>query len=222
MNRPLLITDCDEVLLHMVVPFRQWLDEAHDVHFSFEDREFTRALRRKECGSVLEKDEVWSLLRRFFETEMHRQSPIDGALATLHRLSAMADVVILTNISEDDHGRRVDQLRAVGVPFPVLWNQGGKGTAVRRLIGEYRPAAALFVDDLGAHHQSVARHAPEVWRLHMVGEPELAAFIDASPHAHARIDGWQAAEEWIRTCLDAGPAPFPADPAPADGAMPEA
>ena len=33
MTRPLIITDCDEVLLHMVVPFRQWLDEAHDVHF---------------------------------------------------------------------------------------------------------------------------------------------------------------------------------------------
>ena len=33
MSRPLLISDCDEVLLYMVVPFAQWLDEAHDVHF---------------------------------------------------------------------------------------------------------------------------------------------------------------------------------------------
>ena len=31
MKRPLLITDCDEVLLHMVAPFGQWLDEAHDI-----------------------------------------------------------------------------------------------------------------------------------------------------------------------------------------------
>ena len=33
MNRPLLISDCDEVLLHMVVPFRDWLDEVHNIHF---------------------------------------------------------------------------------------------------------------------------------------------------------------------------------------------
>ncbi|MGE4430000.1 MAG: HAD family hydrolase [Sphingobium sp.] len=221
MNRPLLITDCDEVLMHMVVPFRQWLDEAHDIHFSFEDREFTRALRRKECGTILEKDEVWTLLRNFFQTEMHRQSPIEGALPALERLSAMADIVVLTNISEEDHGRRTDQLRAVGLPFPVLWNQGGKGRAVRRLIEEYRPAAALFVDDLGAHHQSLTRHAPEVWRLHMVGERELAPFIDASPDAHARIDRWQEAEQWISAHLEAGPAPVPAA-APADKAQPDA
>ena len=29
MSRPLLISDCDEVLLHMVAHFADWLDEAH-------------------------------------------------------------------------------------------------------------------------------------------------------------------------------------------------
>ncbi|GLS99677.1 hypothetical protein GCM10007897_10590 [Sphingobium jiangsuense] len=213
MSRPLLITDCDEVLLHMVVPFRQWVDETHGVEFSFAHRDFTRALRYKETGLVLEAGEVWTLLRAFFETEMHRQYPIDGALPTLMELSALADVVILTNISEEDHERRIDQLRAVGVPFPIHWNQGGKGRPVRRLIDEYRPSATLFVDDLGAHHDSVSRHAPEVWRLHMVGEPELAGHIEPSPHAHARIDSWREAEQWIRARLLHGPAPFP----PGDG-----
>ena len=47
MSRPLIITDCDEVLLHMVVPFRQWLDETHDVHFDMHDRSFAEALRHK-------------------------------------------------------------------------------------------------------------------------------------------------------------------------------
>ena len=31
MSRPLLITDCDEVLLHMVAPFREWLAEGEGV-----------------------------------------------------------------------------------------------------------------------------------------------------------------------------------------------
>ena len=30
-GRPLLITDCDEVLLHMVSHFDAWLDEAHQI-----------------------------------------------------------------------------------------------------------------------------------------------------------------------------------------------
>ena len=214
-GRPLLITDCDEVLLHMVVPFRQWLDEAHDIEFDLAHRDFGQALRRKEGGLVLGTDEVWSLLRGFFQTEMHRQYPIEGALPTLMGLADIADIVVLTNISEDDHGRRVDQLRAVGVAFPIFWNQGGKGTPIRRLIDEYQPSAALFVDDLAAHHRSTAHFAPEVWRLHMVGEPEMAVHVEAAPHAHKRIDSWTAAEQWIRNCLTGDPAPRPAEKAQA-------
>jgi len=211
MSRPLLITDCDEVLLHMVVPFRQWLEEAHDVDFSFAHHDFAGALTRRGDGGTLETAEVWALLRGFFQTEMHRQHPIEGALPTLMGLADMADIVVLTNISEEDHGRRVDQLRAQGVPFPVHWNQGGKGSRVRRLIDEYQPSTVLFVDDLAPHHASVARHTPQVWRLHMVGEPEMARHVDPSPDAHARIDSWAEAEQWIRARLSGDPAPITAD-----------
>ena len=43
-DRPLLITDCDEVLLHMVAHFDAWLDEAHQIDFDFESGSF--------CGSM--------------------------------------------------------------------------------------------------------------------------------------------------------------------------
>ena len=46
MSRPLIITDCDEVLLHMVVPFRDWLDEVHEVHFDLTNHGFVDALRQ--------------------------------------------------------------------------------------------------------------------------------------------------------------------------------
>ncbi|MBU0866700.1 MAG: HAD family hydrolase, partial [Alphaproteobacteria bacterium] len=70
MNRPLIITDCDEVLLHMVVPFRDWLDETHNVHFDMHDRGFAEALRHKDSGQVVERELVWGLLVAFFDTEM--------------------------------------------------------------------------------------------------------------------------------------------------------
>lgn len=204
MSRPLLITDCDEVLLHMVVPFRDWLDEVHDVHFSLENHDFVNALRRKACGTVLEGGEVWAMLRAFFATEMHRQYPIEGALEVLESLSAIADIVVLTNIGEAEHEGRIAQLRLLGVEHPVFWNQGGKGAPVRRLIDAYAPSAVLFVDDLAQHHTSVAEHAPEAWRLHMVGEPLMAAHIPVAQAAHARINSWGAAEGWIRERLAQG------------------
>jgi hypothetical protein len=71
MRRPLLISDCDEVLLHMVVPFRDWLDEAHGIHFELTHGDWGEALRHKQDGTLVERGIVWTLLNGFFETEMH-------------------------------------------------------------------------------------------------------------------------------------------------------
>ena len=78
MSRPLIVSDCDEVLLHMVVPFREWLDENHGIRFDFSSS-FEEALRHKNGGGVVERMHVWQLLGEFFATEMHRQAPISGA-----------------------------------------------------------------------------------------------------------------------------------------------
>ena len=44
-SRPLLISDCDEVLLHMVAPFKDWLEASQGVSFNLEGHNFAEALR---------------------------------------------------------------------------------------------------------------------------------------------------------------------------------
>ncbi|QGP80330.1 HAD family hydrolase [Sphingobium sp. CAP-1] len=191
----------------MVVPFGQWLDETHAVHFDMRERGFAEALRHKDSGEPLERAHVWELLLGFFETEMHRQAPIAGAVEALHRLSAVADIEVLTNITERHQQARAEQLAAHGLHLPVHWNQGGKGRPLADIVAARAPGVALFIDDLAEHHHSVATHAPGVWRLHLVGEPEIAGQVPPAPYAHARIDDWAAAEQWIIQKLAQGPAP---------------
>ena len=197
MNRPLMITDCDEVLLHMVRHFGEWLDEAHGITFKPEGGVFATALTRQASGELVPEQEVWPLLDGFFMTEMARQTLVPGADTALDRIAAVADIVILTNLQDWCHAGRVAQLQALGIRHRVICNQGGKGVAVARLIGEIRPRAAVFVDDLPIHHASVAEHAPEVHRLHMVAEPAIADTIPPAPDAHARIDDWDRATDWV-------------------------
>jgi hypothetical protein len=204
MSRPLLISDCDEVLLHMVSHFGAWLDEAHDVHFELAENNWGAALTRRADGSVLAPDQVWPLLDGFFATEMHRQTLVPHAAEALRRLGAQADIVILTNLKDQCHGDRVAQLEAVGIAHRVVCNQGGKGKPVHALIEEYAPSVAVFVDDLAIHHESVAEHAPGVWRLQLIAEPTVAALQPKAAYAHARIDDWAPAADWIAARFDAG------------------
>ena len=200
MSRPLLITDCDEVLLHMIAHFAEWLDERHGYEFPMHEPGFV--IRERDTGKPIAQELAWPLLNAFFDTEMHRQNIVPGAVEALQHISEFADVIILTNLGDEYQASRVQQLARFDIRHEVLCNQGGKGPPVRELIERMRPNATVFVDDLAPHHESVAQHAPEVWRLHMIAEPRVAAHTPPASHAHARIDSWEQAVPWIRDRLE--------------------
>ena len=203
MNRPLLITDCDEVLLHMVSHFDAWLDEAHGIDFAFESGSFGDAMTEKATGAAVPTERVWPLLHDFFRNEMHRQTVVPGAIDALGRIGEVADIVVLTNLGDEAHPWRVDQLAKHGIAHEVVTNSGGKGVPARAIIERYRATRTAFVDDLPVHHASVAKHAPEVFRLHMVAEPRLAPAVPTADKAHIRIDDWPTASDWIMEKLTA-------------------
>jgi hypothetical protein len=196
MSRPLLISDCDDVLLHFAPHFAEWVAEAHGFSFSLDVPSFAGALRDAR-GEEVSRERAWELLDAFFDREMHRQQLVAGALDALRTIGAAADIVILTNIGDQYRANRIAQLERFDIRHRVLCNQGGKGRPVVELIGEMRPSATVFVDDLPVHHESVAKHAPGVWRLHMISEPRIAMITPPAPHAHARIDAWTEALPWI-------------------------
>jgi hypothetical protein len=196
--RPLLITDCDEVLLHMVSHFGDWVRDVKGHDFSPEGGDFSNALTYRDSGLALAREDVWPLLDGFFETEMHRQTLVPGAREALAALSEQADIVVLTNLTDRFNEARAVQLEGHGIAHRVVTNQGGKGNPVARLVAEFLPSVAVFIDDLAHHHSSVARHAPEVWRLHMIAEPFIAARTPPAVDAHARIDDWEGALTWIQ------------------------
>lgn len=200
MSRPLVISDCDEVLLHMVAHFKDWLEESQGVNFNLVGNNFATAMRWQDSGEALGERDIWRMLGGFFDTEMDRQLPIDGAIAGINRLAEDADVVILTNLTDERQEHRKEQLAKFGVHAQVFTNQGPKGPALKSIVEEFSPSKAIFIDDLAQHHQSVSETVPGVSRLHLCGEPMIAPHINCAHeagHAHARIDKWAEALPWL-------------------------
>ena len=207
MSRPLLITDCDEVLLHMVSHFRDWLADAHGIDFAIEHEDWGEALIRRDTGERVPTSEVWPFVDGFFDTEMARQTPVPGVIEALERIGQHADIVVLTNLPDHRREPRLEQLASHGIRHEVYCNQGGKGAALAAILAEHQPGVAVFVDDLSSQHGSVAKHAPHVWRLHMVAEPLVAQHRPQAAAAHARIDDWARAADWVLDRFAEGPAP---------------
>lgn len=205
MSRPLVISDCDEVLLRMVAHFRDWLGEDHGIDFDLSSGDFSRALTWRESGDYVEQRDIWKYLNLFFDHEMDRQDPIEGAVEAIGTLGESADVVILTNLLDERRENRAAQLRRHGIEAQVYTNQGPKGPALARILDEHRPSRAVFIDDLAQHHGSAREVVPHVTRLHLCGEPAIAPHItcgEKTGSAHARIDNWAEALPWILRQLE--------------------
>lgn len=202
--KPLLITDCDEVLLHMVRHFGVWLDAAHDIDFTPNGGDFATSMRRRADQALVGREQMWALLDGFFPGEMDRQTLVPHAREALAALAQHADIVVLTNLGDHCREHRIAQLATHGIAHRVECNQGPKGPPVARLVAEMGAPVAVFVDDLAVHHESVAKQAPYVHRLHMIAEPSLAPDVPPAPHAHARIDDWLEARDWIAARFAAG------------------
>ncbi|VVT04867.1 HAD family hydrolase [Erythrobacter sp. EC-HK427] len=204
MSRPLLVTDCDEVLLHMVRHFSAWLDEEHAIDFSLNGNPFAESMRVRATGETVPEEKMWEYLGGFFDTQMDTQEPIAGALEAVAKIGEDADVVVLTNLTDERNAARVQQLRKHGLTAPVFTNQGPKGAALKRIVEEHGATRAVFIDDIAGHHKSALEKVPFVHRLHLCGEPAVAPHIPCAHEAgdaHARIDRWDEALPWILETL---------------------
>jgi hypothetical protein len=197
--KPLLILDCDEVILEFAGPFARWLRDARDVELRFDSFALAGNMRHLADGRLVDMAEFPALLDGFFAEGQHLQAPAEDAVGALTRLSGHMDLVVLTNIPAAWRDIRLQHLKALGLDVPVHANDGPKGRMVKELAGDRR---AVFVDDLPPHHDSAAKHAPDVGRLHMVADATLRPLIPAAPAAHARIDRWAEAEPWIMNWME--------------------
>ena len=135
---------------------------------------------------------------------MPRQTAIAGSVEAVAELQRHADVVVLTNLQDRYRAARTAQLLEHGIGTRVVTNQGPKGAALRRIVEEFAPTRAVFIDDLAHHHASAAEALPDISRLHFCGEPAIAPHVPCAleaGHAHARIDSWSEALPWLLETL---------------------
>lgn len=202
MSRPLIISDCDGVLLEFVDPFVAYLRDEHELTLKLDSFALTGNVRRPD-GTAIAPQEFPALLDGFFTTHMPTQQPVAGAAAALASLAAHCDIVVLTNIADHHAVSRTTELARLGMPYRVIGNNGPKGLPIKALLDEYQPSAAVFLDDLPPHHSSAKKHAPAVRRVHMVAEAPLRQLIPAAIDADARIDDWPEALAHIQAFLGA-------------------
>lgn len=207
-ERPLLIVDVDEVLAFFLRGFDRFLRSR-----GYELRMESFALFSNLYAVGGSEPEPFAqgkqLFDAFFETDVDRLDVVPGAAEGLARLSAIAQIVVLTNAPVAAREGRGRWLKAHGMDYPLIINEGLKGPECARLSARTTGPAA-FVDDLLPNLMSVARDAPRVALFQSVADPVLRPLAPTDAEVCARHDDWATLEPALAAALTAksGPRAF--------------
>lgn len=201
-NRPLLICDADEVLVEFIKGLERFL-ERQGLVLDLQSFRIHGNVKYRDSKEPVADERVTRLIDEFFAADTDSLDPVPGAAAALTGLQDEAQVIILSNLPASAREARAANLARHGMHYPVIAGSGPKGNVILPLIQGMR-APVVFVDDLPPHHASVASVTPHVHRLHFVADERLAKLVPPSAHAHARIDQWPEAADWIRRVIRKG------------------
>ena len=193
-DRPLIISDADEVLLQFMRQFEIYLDR-NDMWIDLSSFRLQGNIKYKGSDEAVDMTNR-NIIDDFFAAETLNFSPVEGAAEALNALSKEAQIIILTNLPLAQKSERQINLSKHGMDYPVIVGSGLKGPAVKSL-GEKINAPLFFLDDIPHNISSVAEYVPTSGRIHMIADPRLSKLIGAAEGASARIDQWQEAEAWI-------------------------
>lgn len=195
----MIVCDVDEVVLHFVRPL-----EAHFARhgYGFKDEIFklTGNIRSLDGGPDAPDETVFAMIHSYFEVEAHMQSPVDGAVSALNRLSQHADILFLTNMPSEYRDARITCLAGHDLHFPVVTNTGAKGPALAHIQGK-TTAPIWFLDDSPVNLHSVAETVPKVNLVHFVADPAFLKLADHVPSAHLRTQCWDETHALIESFL---------------------
>lgn len=198
-ERPLLVLDVDDVLLHFVGPLIRYL-EAQGARLNLATfRLFGNVFDIKTWASI-DNAGVEALLHGFFAAQSDWQMPVDGALKAVSEISSHAEVVLLTAMPHRHRDRRRILLDRIGLPYPLLTTETPKGPAIRRLRGENgRPVA--FVDDMPHNLVSARQEVGDSHLFHLIADNKLRAIVPPPPPDATIVMDWVEAGERIAAAL---------------------
>jgi FMN phosphatase YigB (HAD superfamily) len=193
-GRPLIVVDADEVLLRFADGFDRFL-RRRELFLDLTSYRLHGNVKRLDDRTALLDVEVTALLDEF-RSDLDWLEPVEAAQEVLTALGRRAGVVVLSNIAANQAAARTRNLAALGLDFPLVANSGPKGPAVKALAQRAR-APTFFIDDIPQHLASSAESAPEVIRIHLIGDARLKALLPPCAQAHLYAEDWRAAGAFI-------------------------
>ncbi len=198
-DRPLIICDVDEVIVHFIRGLERHLDR-NGYWLDASSFALNGNIRTHDGDEPADTETVGDLLFGYFDDHVAEMEMIDGARDALKALETHADIVMLTNLPPRYRDARIRNLDGHGFDYPVIANVGPKGPTVETMLAGHTETV-IFIDDSPNNLISVAAHTPHVDLVHFMQDPRFAKVAPPVDDILLRSDNWTDTHAFLDTHL---------------------
>lgn len=200
-RNPLIVCDVDEVVVSFVTALEAYLDR-HGYWLDARSFALTGNIKRVGDNEPATQTQVGEFLHGFFATDTASLQAIPGAVAALQELSALSQIVLLTNMPHAARAARIANLSGHGISLPLITNTGAKGPAVAEL-SRRAGKPVFFLDDAPTNVTSVLElDHDDLHVIHFIGDERFAALLEPIEGTRLRTSYWTEARTYILSVLN--------------------
>lgn len=195
-ERPLIVSDIDDVVLEFINPFKAFLASYDHVLLPRSFRLTGNIVNRTNDQPATEA-EVNILLDAFYGSQDLWQTPAALVAESLGTLAEEADIVFLTAMPPRHAAVRRALLDRLRLPYPLLASEEPKGPIVRQLHAD-RAVPLVFVDDMVRNLRSVQSHVPSCLLINLMVDSEFRTLAPKPDAGMCSVADWPDAVTTIR------------------------
>ena len=190
-DKQLFISDADEVLLHFLPAFEDYLNE-HGYWYDLKSYALFGNIKQLRDDLPIPNEEVIKCLEDFFKKNVRNISFVNDSIVYLKNLMIEHNfqIIILTNIPFEYLDDRRKCFADNDLSLPIIAGKGPKGEVIKEITKNY-DKKFFFIDDLAPHIISTKNENKLVKTIHYISDPRLSRLADTPQEADFRAKSWK-------------------------------
>tara|TARA_B110000014_G_C20106794_1_gene582164 strand:+ start:532 stop:1203 length:672 start_codon:yes stop_codon:yes gene_type:complete len=190
-NKPLLISDADEVILNFVQAFETYLNSI-GLYYDLSSYALFGNIKKIKENIAIENDQITKHITDFYNLHTEEISFVNESIKYLGKIKNDLDcqIIVVSNLPHHNREKREISFRKNGLDFPIISNSGLKGLTIKE-IAKNQKNKIFFIDDISANLLSAYNEVDGIKLIHYISDKRLEKLASTPKEVDFKAKDWK-------------------------------
>ena len=190
-NKPLLISDADEVILNFVQAFETYLNSI-GLYYDLSSYALFGNIKKIKENIAIENDQITKHITDFYNLHTEEISFVNESIKYLGKIKNDLDcqIIVVSNLPHHNRKKREISFRKNGLDFPIISNSGLKGLTIKE-IAKNQKNKIFFIDDISANLLSAHNEVDGIKLIHYISDKRLEKLASTPKEVDFKAKDWK-------------------------------